>query len=170
MSAFLFVCLSFRLVYPFTTSLLLSSPPPSQKRTKNKQNKTKQKKNCSNTLIFAHHSATQFHTTLPKVFNRDLALIQHPIRLHSSKDLAEIIKLAQDRKCWRGLQSLIEKAAEVSQTKNWDAKRQYVSQSITPIHWHIMSYNFNIRIITSLGLLAFKTSPSLPYRMGRPPR
>ena len=40
-------------------------------------------------------------TTLPIVFNRDIALIQHPIRLHSSKDLAEITELAQDRKCWR---------------------------------------------------------------------
>ena len=31
------------------------------------------------------------HQTVPIVFNRDLALIQHPIRLYSSKDLAEII-------------------------------------------------------------------------------
>ena len=64
-------------------------------------------------------------TTLPIVFNRDLALIQHPIRLHSSRDLAKITELAQDRKCWRGLTSQIEKAAaEVSQTKSWDQKRQ----------------------------------------------
>ena len=63
-------------------------------------------------------------TTLPVVFYRDFSLIQHPIRLHSSKDLVEITELAQDRKCWRGLTSRIEKAAEVSQTKNWDAKRQ----------------------------------------------
>ena len=63
-------------------------------------------------------------TTLPIVCNRDLSLIQDPIRLHSSKDLAEITELAQDRKCWRGLTSRIEKAAEVSQTKNSDAKRQ----------------------------------------------
>ena len=63
-------------------------------------------------------------TTLPIVLNRDLSLIQDPIRLHSRKDLAEITELAQDRKCWRGLTSRIEKAAEVSQTKNWDAKRQ----------------------------------------------
>ena len=61
---------------------------------------------------------------MPIVFNRDLSLIQHPIRLHSSKDLAEITELAQDMKCWRGLTSQIEKAAEVSQTKNWDTKRQ----------------------------------------------
>ena len=61
---------------------------------------------------------------MPIVFNRDLALIQHPTRLHSSKDLAEITELAQDRKCWRALASRIEKAAEESQTKNWDAKRQ----------------------------------------------
>ena len=61
-------------------------------------------------------------TTLPIVFNRDLALIQHPIRLHVIKDLAEITELAQDRKCWRGLTSRIEKAVEGSQTENWDAK------------------------------------------------
>ena len=36
-------------------------------------------------------------TTLPIVYNRDLALIQHPIRLHSSKDMAEMTELAQDR-------------------------------------------------------------------------
>ena len=61
---------------------------------------------------------------MPIVFNRDLSLIQDPIRLHSSKDLAEITELAQDRKYWRGLTSRIKKAAEVSQTKNWGAKRQ----------------------------------------------
>ena len=42
------------------------------------------------------------------------------LRIH----LAEITELAQDRKSWRGLTSQIEKAAEVSQTKNWDVKRQ----------------------------------------------
>ena len=51
--------------------------------------------------------------TLPIVFNRDLSLIQDPLKLQSSKDLAEITELAQDRKCWRGLTSRIEKAAEV---------------------------------------------------------
>ena len=56
----------------------------------------------------------QAETSLPIGFNRDLALIQHPIRLYSSKDLAEITVLAEDRKCWRGLTSQIEKAAEVS--------------------------------------------------------
>ena len=63
-------------------------------------------------------------TTLPIVLYRDLSVIQDPIRLHSSKDLVEFTELAQDRKCWRGLTSRIEKAAEVSQIKNWDAKRQ----------------------------------------------
>ena len=53
-----------------------------------------------------------------------LALIQHPIRIHSLKDLAKITELAQDRTCWRALTPRIEKAAEVSQTKNWDAKQQ----------------------------------------------
>ena len=57
-------------------------------------------------------------TTLPIVFNKVLSLIQDPIRLHSSKDLAEITELAQDRKCWRRLTSRIEEAAEVTQTKN----------------------------------------------------
>ena len=46
------------------------------------------------------------------------------IRLNTSKDLAEITDLAQDRKSWRRLASQIEKAAEVSQTQNWDAKGQ----------------------------------------------
>ena len=41
-------------------------------------------------------------TILPIVFNRDLALIQHPLRLHSRKDLAEITELAQDRKIYVG--------------------------------------------------------------------
>ena len=50
-------------------------------------------------------------TTMLMVFNRDLALIQHPIRLHSSRDLAEITELAQNRKCWRGLASQTGKAA-----------------------------------------------------------
>ena len=61
---------------------------------------------------------------MPIVFNIDLALIQHPIRLHSSKDLAEITELEQNRKYWRRLTSRIERAAEVSQIKNWDTKRQ----------------------------------------------
>ena len=54
--------------------------------------------------------------------------VQHRSRTDStpkhSKYLSEITELTQDRKCWRGLTSKIEKAAEVSQTKNWDAKRQ----------------------------------------------
>ena len=58
------------------------------------------------------------------VFNRDLALIQHPIRLPSSKDLTEITELARDRKHWRRIASKIEEAAKVSQTKNWDATQQ----------------------------------------------
>ena len=61
---------------------------------------------------------------MPLVFNKDLAFIKHPIRLHSSKDLAEITELAQDKKCWRGLASQIEKAAEAAQTKNRDATQQ----------------------------------------------
>ena len=63
-------------------------------------------------------------TTLPIVFNKDLALIKRPIRLTSSKDLAKITELAQVRERWRRLTSEIEKTAEVSQSKNWRAKRQ----------------------------------------------
>ena len=56
---------------------------------------------------------------MPLVFNRDLALMQHLIRLHSRKDLAEITQPAQNRKCWKVvLASQIEKAVEESQTKN----------------------------------------------------
>ena len=57
------------------------------------------------------------------VFDIDLAMIQHTIRLHSSKDLVEITKLAENRKRWRGLATQVQKAVEVSQTKNWDATR-----------------------------------------------
>ena len=57
-------------------------------------------------------------------------MIQHPKILHSRKDLAEITELAQNRTFCRGLTSQIEKGAEVSQTKNWDAKPQQVSRSI----------------------------------------
>ena len=60
---------------------------------------------------------------MPIVLNRDLLLIQHTIRLHRNKDLAEITDIAQGRKLWRGLTSQIGKAVEVSQTKNWDATR-----------------------------------------------
>ena len=52
-------------------------------------------------------------TTLPILFNRDLAPDQHRIRLRSSKDLAEIAEQAEDRKCWKGLISQIEKPTEV---------------------------------------------------------
>ena len=60
---------------------------------------------------------TRDNPELPIVLNRDLALIQYSIRLHSSKDMAEITKLTQARKYWRGLTSQIKKVVEVSQTK-----------------------------------------------------
>ena len=50
-------------------------------------------------------------TAVTKRFSRDLALNQHPIRLHSSKDQAESTDLAQDREPWNELVSQIEKAA-----------------------------------------------------------
>ena len=68
---------------------------------------------------------------MPIVLNRHLALIQQPIRLHSSKDLAETTELAQERKRWRGLAPQIAKAVEESQTKNWDATRHKSSKSVT---------------------------------------
>ena len=54
---------------------------------------------------------------MPIVFNRDLALIQHPIRLYSSKDLAEITELALDRKCWEGI-NITDRESCQSVTKN----------------------------------------------------
>ncbi|GFR68602.1 hypothetical protein ElyMa_000281800 [Elysia marginata] len=39
-------------------------------------------------------------TTLPTVLNRDLALVDHEIRLHSSYELDKITALAQDRRQW----------------------------------------------------------------------
>ena len=43
-----------------------------------------------------------FQVLLAELESIDFYLIdQHPIRLHSIKDLAEITELAQDRKCWR---------------------------------------------------------------------
>ena len=47
-------------------------------------------------------------------FNRDLSMIQESIRLHSSKNLADITELTQDKQWWRVSASRIEKAAEVS--------------------------------------------------------
>ena len=52
-----------------------------------------------------------------------MVLLFYPDFGPHSKDLAEIRELEQDRKCWRGLTLQIEKAAEVSQTEDWDAKR-----------------------------------------------
>ena len=46
----------------------------------------------------------------------------------------KITDLAQDRKRWRGIASQIEKAVDVSQTKNWDARRQQVSKSVSNFH------------------------------------
>ena len=41
--------------------------------------------------------------TLPIVLNRDLALTQHPIRLHSSKDLAEITEPSTGQEMLEGI-------------------------------------------------------------------
>ncbi|GFR78019.1 diamine acetyltransferase 2 [Elysia marginata] len=62
-------------------------------------------------------------TTLPTVLNRDLALIDHEIRLHLSDELDKITALAQDRRQWHEMTVKIERAAEASQTENWDAPR-----------------------------------------------
>ncbi|GFS05961.1 hypothetical protein ElyMa_001212600 [Elysia marginata] len=61
--------------------------------------------------------------TLPTVLNRDLALIDHEIRLHSSDELDKINALAQDRRQWHEMTVKIERAAEASQTENWDEPR-----------------------------------------------
>ena len=60
---------------------------------------------------------TRIFIFFPKL-KKDLTLIQNPIRLQSSKDIAKILNLTQDRKCCRGVASLIKKAVEVSQMKN----------------------------------------------------
>ena len=49
--------------------------------------------------LTVHQNLHHKHTAIGViVFNRDDSLIQDPIRLHSSNDLAEITELAQDRK------------------------------------------------------------------------
>ena len=55
--------------------------------------------------------------------------------------MVKITELVQDRKCWRGLTSQIEKADKVSQTKKWVAKRQFktVSKSVNVVVISIIS-------------------------------
>ena len=74
-------------------------------------------------IQYGHKLRGRPTTTLPIVLNRDLGLIDH-FRLHSTDDLVKITELAKDRKQWRELSARIEKAAEASQTVNWDATRQ----------------------------------------------
>ncbi|KAK3795533.1 hypothetical protein RRG08_036860 [Elysia crispata] len=74
-------------------------------------------------IQYGHKLRGRPTTTLPIVLNRDLGLIDH-FRLHSTDDLVKITELAKDRKQWRQLSARIEKAAEASQTVNWDATRQ----------------------------------------------
>ncbi|GFR68622.1 Pol polyprotein [Elysia marginata] len=62
-------------------------------------------------------------TTLPTVLNRDLALIDHEIRLHSSDELEKITALARDRRQWHEMTVKIERAAKALQTENWDVPR-----------------------------------------------
>ena len=69
-------------------------------------------------------------TSLPIVFKRDFALIQH-----SSKDLGDITELAHDKKRWRGLASQIEKAAEMSLTKNLDVARKELGVFQLGLHY-----------------------------------
>ena len=59
------------------------------------------------------------------------------IRLHSSKDLAEITELAQDRKCWSGLTSRIEKAAGVHRLKTGTRNSNKSSQ----VRWCLKRYD-----------------------------
>ena len=74
-------------------------------------------------IQFGHKLRGRPTTTLPIVLNRDLGLIDH-FRLQSTDDLVKITELARDREQWRELSARIEKAAEASQTMNWDATRQ----------------------------------------------
>ena len=80
-------------------------------------------------IQYGHKQRGRPTTTLPIVLNRDLGLIDH-FRLQSTDDLVKITELARDREKWRELSLRIEKAAEAAQTMNWDATRQYVSQSV----------------------------------------
>ena len=74
-------------------------------------------------IQYGHKLRGRPTTTLPIVLNRDLGLIDH-FRLRSTDDLVKITELAKDRKQWRELSARIEKAAEASQTVNWDATWQ----------------------------------------------
>ena len=74
-------------------------------------------------IQYGHKLRGRPTTTLPIVLNRDLGLIDH-FRLQSTNDLVKITELARDREQWRELSARIEKAAETSQTMNWDATRQ----------------------------------------------
>ena len=74
-------------------------------------------------IQYGHKLTGRPTTTLPIVLNRDLGLIDH-FRLQSTDDLVKIIELARDREQWRELSPRIEKAAEATQTMNWDATRQ----------------------------------------------
>ena len=74
-------------------------------------------------IQYGHKLRGRPTTTLPIVLNRDLGLIDH-FRLGSTDDLVKITELAKDRKQLRELSARIEKAAEASQTVNWDATRQ----------------------------------------------
>ena len=65
------------------------------------------------------------------MFNRDLALIQHPIRLHSSKDLAEITGLVQDRKRWRGLAS-----EKLPKCYRWRSETQHANTKSKLVLFH----------------------------------
>ena len=74
-------------------------------------------------IQYGHKERGQPTTTLPIVVNRDLGLIDH-FRLQSTDDLVKTTELERDRKQWRELSARIEKAAEATQTMNWDATRQ----------------------------------------------
>ena len=74
-------------------------------------------------IQYGHKLRGRPTTTLPIVLNRDLGLIDQ-FRLQSTDELVKITELARDREQWIQLSARIEKAAEATQTMNWDATRQ----------------------------------------------
>ena len=80
--------------------------------------------NCSTwalTLTEEEQINASHRKQMKKVLNIKIPV---KIRLQLTDDLVKITELARDREQWRKLSARIEKAAEASQTMNWDATRQ----------------------------------------------
>ena len=111
----------------------------------------------TNTLPQTNCEDDQWQPSKYIVFSRDLALTQHPSRLHLSKDLAEITVLVQNRKRWRGLASQISEAAAVSQTKNWNLRCANVLRLIR----HLLDGSLSLRPVETLSSCYIFVSSSL---------